>query len=720
MKIEVADIVRIFTFLLGSALQIAILVLMHKRKNRKSRESIFALFTFVVLCWTFGIFISLFSGYLYRGQNIVEKLFTGMAVFSFALMFPLFSHALFRFGEDSYLRIPICLRWLVYLLLYSPFLLFSIFTYQGDLLPILVSINFHLENFIEYFIPWALPILGIAWIIICWIRHKVIDDDERRCWQMLLFVVSAIIILYTITFILKAWHIPIIGVYLALLTEMLTFCLPPLMAYYLYFYNYMEYVFKRGLIFSVLGSAVITFYNSLIRPLGASMEQQFQINFRMIEGILVMLLVFFFDPVKLWLQEFFNWLFFAEKQYYRKIFSDLSSKIMRGYYLDLQNLLEEVVHTISQAMKIKDVALVVFQREHGRLNITDTTLDLTAQDIEPLVEYLEKQKFIVLDVYDFGEDNVELLREMKKIKAFTVIPAYNEDKLLGILTIGKRRIRHRLLAEEEEMLIMLLNQMVIAIENTRLVREKFLLERKMYENEKLSSLGRLSASIAHEVKNPLSSIKTIAQVTKEELPTDDPRQEGMELIIGEIDRLSRVVHQLLHFAKPHSGNIVHLVVSEVIQDVLLLLKHEAARNQVLIETKFEDQAVKLLVDRDALTEIFFNIIHNAIQALPRGGHVDIASSILYHEDHSKPVFIQVAISDNGPGIPTSDRQKIFEPFYTTKQTGTGLGLTIVLQRLQKLKGRIVVKDNVTGSKGITFEISFPVDLQEIMSLSKDG
>lgn len=709
------DIIRIFLFLFGAALQIAILVQIYKRKNRKNQEIVFAFLIFTILFWSLSIFVSLFSGYLYLGENLVEYFFSKLSVFSITLIFPLLTHNLLQFSASRYLSLPRFVCYLLYIVVYLPTLCFWLWAWQGNMFDIFVQHKFDLEFFLSHFVIWALPMLVISCWIVGWSYHRAVEEVERHWLGMICLALLGLIALYGVCFLLNFWEWPRTGKYLALLPEVLTFCISALLAYYLYCYNYIEYVFKRGVIFSVLGITVIALYTSVIRPIGAGVEKQFQINFRMIEGILVMLLVFFFDPLKQKTQEFFNWLFFAENQYYRKIFSELSNKISQSSYFDIETLLTELGRDISQAMKIRDISFIFFHREKERLVITETTIEIHSYEIEHLVRHLEIYRPSTLDIYELDEDDTELLKEMRKIKAFTIIPAYDDIKLVGVLNIGKRPLRHRLLAEEEEMLIMLVNQLVIAIENSRLVRDKFMLERKMYENEKLSSLGRLSASIAHEVKNPLSSIKTITQVTKEELDQDHPCQEGLSLIIGEIDRLSRVVHQLLHFARPHAAKVEHIVMSQIIQDVLLLLKHEADRNHVEIQMQCEEQGWMLLADRDALTEIFFNLIHNAIQALPEGGHVSITSNVVFHEDKKTPLFLQVSIADDGPGIPAAHRQKIFEPFYTTKQTGTGLGLTIVLQRLDKLKGRIVVKDNIQCQHGTVFEVSIPIVHDETMT-----
>ncbi len=700
--IGLQDIVRIFIFLLGTCLQIATLVLMAKRKGQKKRELIFSFFIFSVLGWNLGILISLFCGYLYWSYNTVEKIFAIAAVFSFTLVLPLLNHTLIGFARRKYFLLRPLICYCLYIALYLPVLLFSY--YLWIIVTLSPETNFLiLENFISQWIPWFFVLLLIALYITVVSGRKANDEDEKSWMKILQYTLTILVLLYFVCYIMDAWKISWIGNYLSMLTQMITFCLPPMLGYYMYSYSYIEYVFKRGVIYSVLAILIVSFYASAIRPMGDAMEKKYLINFRMIEGILVLALVFFFEPMKRGLQECFNRVFFREKQYYRKIFSDISTAINHSSYLDLENLLDDVARTISRAMKIREVSFIFFSKEKDKIAITASTLAIDSEDIQSIIKYISSHHLSVLDVYDLNEEDIDIIKEMKKIKAFTIISAYNESRLIGILSIGKRLIRHRLLAEEEEMLILLLNQMVIAIENTRLVRQKFLLERKIYENEKLSSLGRLSASIAHEVKNPLSSIKTITEVTKEDLPKNDPKQEGLDLILGEIERLSRVVNQLLRFARPHSSHLEEVNIREVLRDVITLLQKEAHRNHVELIQEGEEK-ISFLSDRDALMEIFFNLINNAIQALPEGGIVKIAYILEYQTNI--PRLMKISVSDNGPGIPASDRDKIFEPFYTTKQSGTGLGLTIVQQRLKKLKGDILVRDNHPGS---AFEVHLPVE-----------
>lgn len=704
----IEDIIKIFVFLLGTALQISVLVLIAKRKGNKNREIVFALFTFSVLCWCCGIFISLFCRYLYRSINPIEQILGAFAIFNFTLIFPLLVHTLINFTEQKYARFPVLLKYLSLVILYLPTAVFVHPIWKSFGEP--TSIFEILENFTAIFVPWVFILLTSAWYIIMRLCRDAEEPEERSFLGIVGWEITLLICLYFVAFVLNLRSTYVIGSYLLLGTDTLTFLLPPLLAYYLYCYNYMEYVFKRGLIYCLLGIAVIALYIFVIRPSGAVMEHRFQINFRMVEGILIMALVFFFDPVKRGLQELSNYIFFREKQYYRKVFSDISLLINQAPHMDLETSLDYVAHTISRAMHIRETSFIFFSWQKGKLQITESTLYVSPEDIENIVRYIEQRRLQVLKIYDLEEHETEILREMRKIKAFTIIALYNESTLIGILNVGKRRrIRHQLLAEEEEMLLMLVNQMVTAIQNTRLAREKFDMERRMYENERLSSLGRLSASIAHEVKNPLSSIKTITQVMKEELPADDPNQEGLGLIVGEIDRLSRVVKQLLRFARPKHGDMRKVNLVDVLKNVLLLLKHEASRNGVNIENRIASEELWLVSNHDALSEIFFNLILNSIQALPKGGTCSIEQSIEDSQDKEEPPFLKIRIADNGPGIVAENRNKIFEPFYTTKQTGTGLGLAIVRNRIRKLHGRIELQNNDPGA---VFGIYLPLQQAE--------
>ncbi len=223
----------------------------------------------------------------------------------------------------------------------------------------------------------------------------------------------------------------------------------------------------------------------------------------------------------------------------------------------------------------------------------------------------------------------------------------------------------------------------------------------MYENEKLSSLGRLSTSVAHEVKNPLSSIKAIVQVMREDVRKNDHLQEDLAIIVDEIDRLTKVVNQLLQFAKPGSEIKTSVRIGDIIRSTLVVLNHETKQNKITTLCHIPQDLPPITADEGALKEIFFNLFRNAIQAMPSGGQIHIHA-------HCRPEnhVIQVIVADTGPGIPQELFGKIFEPFFTTKQTGTGLGLSIVKKKLEDIEATIHVESN---GRGASFVMNFPLN-----------
>lgn len=712
-------IAKIFGFLFGTVLQISILFLMAKRKARPRQETMFAFLTFSTLMWNFGIFISIFCGYLYKGPNLVGRVFDPIAMLGFIMLHPLMVHTLLDFMETQHLvEVRKFIKYSILGVIYLPnfyFILTIIYlpNFPDTWAISQIIIPYNILNAPQYtsgFLVWEFILLIVSWWIIIRLSRWVRDDEEIGFLDILSWLVAlpicisfTTLLLNFTTFFFEMHYLAYIGEYFTLVCEIFISLLPMLLGYYLYRYNYLEYIFKRAMIYTLIGIFVIVLYLSFIRPMGEGMEKYFNVNVGMLQGILVMLLVFFFDPLKRILQELPNRVFFRESLYYRKVLLDIPLTIEHATYLDMADLLDHMAATIVGALKIRTASFVFLKEGKNGWKITDSTIPISTFDIEEIIQYTVKRRTLVFNLYDLDEHDTEVLRQMKNLKAFTVIPIQQENELIGLLILGKRGMRNHLSGEEEEILIMSINQMLTAIKNTRLVREKFILERKMYENDKLSSLGRLSASIAHEVKNPLSSIKAITQVMQEDLPSEDPNQEGLALVVDQVDRLTRVVQQLLDFARPQPFTLAPVDIQKIIFNVLMLLKHEASRNQVTIDNQITEK-LELKSDQDALTEIFFNLLHNSIQAMPEGGTVKILKEI--KKKSKQKTVLMVSIADNGPGIPSKERKKILEPFYTTKQTGTGLGLSIVTKRLKKLKGSIHIKDNQPGA---LFEIELPYE-----------
>jgi signal transduction histidine kinase len=248
-----------------------------------------------------------------------------------------------------------------------------------------------------------------------------------------------------------------------------------------------------------------------------------------------------------------------------------------------------------------------------------------------------------------------------------------------------------------------LNHLISSIDNTRLLRDKLELERRMFADEKWMSLGKLAGQIAHEVKNPLSSMKAITHVMREELPQESQFYKDLSMVEGEIDKLAGVVNQLLLVARPkaHEEEVTDL--HDVVENVSSVLRAEASQSNVTVTCTYHGSIPLLRADHLMIREILFNVMHNGIQSMTAGGMLSVA--VTYPAQGAEKPSVQVMVRDTGPGISDEDMPKIFEPFYTTREGGTGLGLWVVREKLDDLGGTI----RVESDNGTKITIVIPVE-----------
>lgn len=233
----------------------------------------------------------------------------------------------------------------------------------------------------------------------------------------------------------------------------------------------------------------------------------------------------------------------------------------------------------------------------------------------------------------------------------------------------------------------------------RLIEEKLRLERELAERERLALLGQMAASVSHNLRNPLSSMKTILQVQLEKpnLPFDI--RHDCALVVGEIDRMSTKLTQLLKFAKP-SVNGQRIGAVALAKQTAALFSRDAERRNVRLEFDCPAQEVWLLASEEALSEVLSNLIINGIEAQPNGGRVRVALT-------QTPENLEIRVEDDGAGISQETQLKIFRPFFTTKATGTGLGLAIVARRVAEMGGDVRCESPRKDGKGARFVVKLP-------------
>jgi signal transduction histidine kinase len=228
-------------------------------------------------------------------------------------------------------------------------------------------------------------------------------------------------------------------------------------------------------------------------------------------------------------------------------------------------------------------------------------------------------------------------------------------------------------------------------------------EQELRRAETLTIAGRLTSALAHEVGTPLNIISGRAEFVAKTLPTDDPRRSDLEIIVAQIDRITRIIASLLDSVRPHRPETRPTVIGDVVDAILPLLRHAARRQQVSVESTVDD-AVVVQADPAQLQQVLINLILNAVDATPPGGVVRVSTAAAPFRDRPGALL---TVSDTGHGIPAEALPRIFEPFFTTKATGrgTGLGLAICRDIVLAHEGELRVESEV--GRGTVFSVWLP-------------
>ncbi len=227
------------------------------------------------------------------------------------------------------------------------------------------------------------------------------------------------------------------------------------------------------------------------------------------------------------------------------------------------------------------------------------------------------------------------------------------------------------------------------------------MEEQITNSEKLASIGRLAAGIAHEIGNPLTSIFSYVQILKE-IEDDQFKKEGLETIYFHIERISETLKQLSNFTKMPFGEMQLSDINELIENTIKLIQYDKQAKKIVITKELSNSLPQIITNTNQLSQVFINLILNAIDAMPDGGKIFVRS---YIKDNN----IVIDFEDTGIGIPKENLLKIFDPFYTTKEKGTGLGLAVSYNIIKKMNGMLTVDSEVR--KGTVFKITLPITEQ---------
>ncbi len=231
------------------------------------------------------------------------------------------------------------------------------------------------------------------------------------------------------------------------------------------------------------------------------------------------------------------------------------------------------------------------------------------------------------------------------------------------------------------------------------------LKKEVETNKRLAAIGKLAAGVAHEIRNPLSSIKGFATYFGKRFTDNDADRQTAQVMVDEVERINRSITQLLEFAKPMAVEKKQVAVKQMIDHSLALVQYDLDQKQIQAAVKMDSEVQEIFTDGGRINQVLLNLYINAIQAMDEGGKLDIRVA-----GGAEEGWVDISVKDSGSGIDPDALDLIFDPYFTTRPTGTGLGLSIVHRIIENLGGHIQVKSD--KGQGACFTISLPVSQKE--------
>lgn len=350
---------------------------------------------------------------------------------------------------------------------------------------------------------------------------------------------------------------------------------------------------------------------------------------------------------------------------------------MRDYTSKLLETMDSGVISVNQQNMIKTInrkSEEIFEVKR------DEVLNKDAEEVLPL-------KVRGKSIYELG------LKEGKKVEE--EIEFCTKDHIQKILEINTS-----LLAGEQGQA----GGMVILVRDISRMKR---LSEEMNRNKRLTYLGKIASSLAHEIRNPLSSIRGLTQFLFQSDSINEERKEDLKIILKEVDRLNQLINEVLDFSRPKKLNISCFSMEELVKDLVHLLKLESKEKEIVYQLLWESPNGFIYADKDQVRQALLNIILNSIQAIPQKGKIVISLTSAYYKEQEA---VQISVKDNGVGIDEADLSHIFDPFFTTRAKGTGLGLSIAYNIIEMHKGTITVESE--KGKGTEVKIFIPRESKE--------
>jgi signal transduction histidine kinase len=397
--------------------------------------------------------------------------------------------------------------------------------------------------------------------------------------------------------------------------------------------------------------------------------------------------------------------------------------------LDIEEILRMVLEGVTKNIGFDRARLYLINEKRNILEckmavgideekIKGIALRLDPEDSVVARSVLERKPFIIQDARQDPRIN-PFLREKLNLHSLLVVPLLAKGKALGAIAADFLEPNKSITKETLESVMAFAQQAGLAIYNAFMYQELKAFSQQMEEkiqkttadlrktedqlirSEKLAALGQLAAGIAHEIRNPLTSINILIHSLTENFPPENTHREDLQVIEEEISRINEIVDQFLRFARPAPPLLQKADALSIFEETLQLLRPQMEKHRIIVQKEFQ-VFPRISMDREQMKQVILNLLLNAVQAMPNGGHLTLRGQV-----SEKDRWVTLSIQDSGIGIPSEDMNKLFDPFFSTKEGGIGLGLSIAHRIIDQHHGKIEVES--APGKGTLLTVWLPID-----------
>ena len=382
--------------------------------------------------------------------------------------------------------------------------------------------------------------------------------------------------------------------------------------------------------------------------------------------------------------------------------------------VDKSLLIGNIVAKVKQICPVESVYIFLLDENTGKFKLQNEAKNkpVTLTNRSRLISWLSvNEKHLIISrhpdiVSYFPPEEQEIIRQLG---AELIFPLKIMNQINGTIFLGKKTDGAPFTEQELNLLSILINQATFAIEHASLYEQQTERLKKMYRTDRLATLGELAAGAAHEIRNPLTAIRSTIQYLSKDFSADPVKSEMVTELISEVERINKIVQGLLSFARPSDLNTSDINIEQLINQTLLLVTNTLRKQNVEVEFEYFTDNTTIQGDAEQLKQVFLNIILNAVEAMGKTPPERSRTLIISIEKgtpintHSR--YLIISFEDSGKGIEQKNIENVFNPFFTTKEEGTGLGLAICYGIINRHEGEIEVKS--VPDKGTCINIKLP-------------